>query len=404
MLIGETFNVAIRSIRANKLRALLTMLGVIIGVGAVITVVAMGTGAQRNVENQINALGANLITIEPSRSRYGGVESASAVPMTIDDAKALQRDAGEYIEAMAPEMERRQQVEYGNQNINANVKGTTPEYPQARNTRVEYGRMFTTGDDDSRQRYVVLGANVPDNLGQNPAAMIGQTVTIRSIPFEVIGVMASRGSIGWSNPDDEIYIPLTTARFRVMGNDRLGQISLTLPDGVNRSTALVQFERIMRREHRIRPGEGNNFNLRSPTDYLATAEETSKTFSALLLSIAAVSLLVGGIGIMNIMLVSVTERTKEIGIRKALGATKLVIMSQFLIEALVLCLVGGLLGIGFGVVASDLVSKNLGWSTEISPTAVAVAFGFSALVGLFFGLWPARRAARLDPIQSLRYE
>ncbi|MCA9768227.1 MAG: ABC transporter permease, partial [Gemmatimonadetes bacterium] len=315
MLIGETFNVAFRSIRANKLRALLTMLGVIIGVGAVITVVAMGTGAQRNVENQINALGANLITIEPSRSRFGGVESSSTVPMTIDDAVALRRDAAEYIDAMAPEMERRQQVEYGNQNINANVKGTTPEYPQARNTRVEYGRMFTTGDDDSRQRYAVLGANVPDNLGQNPAAMIGQTVTIRQIPFEVIGVMASRGSIGWSNPDDEIYIPLTTARFRVMGNDRLGQISLTLPEGVNRNTALIQFERIMRREHRIRPGEGNNFNLRSPTDYLATAEETSKTFSALLLSIAAVSLVVGGIGIMNIMLVSVTERTKEIGIR-----------------------------------------------------------------------------------------
>ncbi|MEZ4379010.1 MAG: ABC transporter permease [Gemmatimonadales bacterium] len=404
MLIGETFNVAFRSIRANKLRALLTMLGVIIGVGAVITVVAMGTGAQRNVENQINALGANLITIEPSRSRFGGVESSSTVPMTIDDAVALRRDAAEYIDAMAPEMERRQQVEYGNQNINANVKGTTPEYPQARNTRVEYGRMFTTGDDDSRQRYAVLGANVPDNLGQNPAAMIGQTVTIRQIPFEVIGVMASRGSIGWSNPDDEIYIPLTTARFRVMGNDRLGQISLTLPEGVNRNTALIQFERIMRREHRIRPGEGNNFNLRSPTDYLATAEETSKTFSALLLSIAAVSLVVGGIGIMNIMLVSVTERTKEIGIRKALGATRIVIMSQFLIEALMLCLVGGVIGIGFGVVASNLVSKNLGWSTEISPTAVAVAFGFSALVGLFFGLWPARRAASLDPIQSLRYE
>ncbi|MCA9721353.1 MAG: ABC transporter permease, partial [Gemmatimonadetes bacterium] len=386
---GETFNVAFRSIRANKLRALLTMLGVIIGVGAVITVVAMGTGAQRNVENQINALGANLITIEPSRSRFGGVESSSTVPMTIDDAVALRRDAAEYIDAMAPEMERRQQVEYGNQNINANVKGTTPEYPEARNTRVEYGRMFTTGDDDSRQRYAVLGANVPDNLGQNPAAMIGQTVTIRQIPFEVIGVMASRGSIGWSNPDDEIYIPLTTARFRVMGNDRLGQISLTLPEGVNRNTALIQFERIMRREHRIRPGEGNNFNLRSPTDYLATAEETSKTFSALLLSIAAVSLVVGGIGIMNIMLVSVTERTKEIGIRKALGATRIVIMSQFLIEALMLCLVGGVIGIGFGVVASNLVSKNLGWSTEISPTAVAVAFGFSALVGLFFGLWPA---------------
>ncbi len=404
MLIDETFRVAIRSIRANKLRALLTMLGVIIGVGAVITVVAMGTGAQRNVENQINALGANLITIEPSRSRFGGVETANAAPMIVDDATALRKDAAEYIDAMAPEMSRNQQVEFGNQNINASVKGTTSEYPKARNTTIEYGRMFTDGDDAARQRYAVLGANVADNLGQNPAAMIGRTITIRQIPFEVIGILAPRGSIGFSSPDDEIYIPLTTARYRVMGTDRLGQISLTLPDGVNRNTALIQFERVMRREHRIRPGQGNNFNLRSPTDYLATAEETSKTFSALLLSIAGVSLIVGGIGIMNIMLVSVTERTKEIGIRKALGATRLTIMSQFLIEALVLCLVGGALGILVGVGASSLVSKNLGWSTEISITAVIVAFSFSAFVGLFFGLWPARRAASLDPIQALRYE
>jgi putative ABC transport system permease protein len=404
MLIGETVNVAIRSIRANKLRALLTMLGVIIGVGAVITVVAMGTGAQRTVENQINSLGANLITIEPSRSRFGGVQSANAAPMTIDDATALRRDAGEYIDAMAPEMERRQQVEFGNQNINVSVLGTTPQYPRARNTSIAHGRMFTEGDDASRQRYAVVGAGVPEMLGQNAAAFIGQTISIRRIPFEVIGVMAERGSIGWSNPDEAIYIPITTAQFRVVGSDRLGQISLTLRDGVNRDMALVQFERIMRREHRIRPGDGNNFNLRSPTDYLATAEETSKTFSALLLSIAGVSLLVGGIGIMNIMLVSVTERTKEIGIRKALGATKLVIMSQFLIEALVLCLAGGSIGILFGVGASRLVSANLGWQTEISPVAVAVAFGFSALVGLFFGLWPARRAAGLDPIQALRYE
>ncbi len=404
MLIGETIRVAIRSIRSNKLRALLTMLGVIIGVGAVITVVAMGTGAQRNVENQINALGANLITIEPSRSRFGGVQSASAAPMVIDDAVALRKDAGQYIAAMAPEMERRQQVEFGNQNINVSVLGTTTEYPEARNTSVELGRMFTDGEDAARKRYAVVGAAVPDMLGQNPAAFLGQTITIRRIPFEVIGVMAERGSLGWSNPDEAIYIPLTTARFRVNGTDRLGQISLTLREGANRNMALVQFERVMRREHRIRPGEGNNFNMRSPTDYLATAEETSKTFSALLLSIAGVSLLVGGIGIMNIMLVSVTERTKEIGIRKALGATKMVIMSQFLIEALVLCLAGGTLGIFFGIGASRLVSSNLGWTTEISPVAVAVAFGFSALVGLFFGLWPARRAASLDPIQALRWE
>jgi putative ABC transport system permease protein len=217
-------------------------------------------------------------------------------------------------------------------------------------------------------------------------------------------VLSEKGSQGWQNPDEQILIPLTTAQYRVMGTDRLRTISVTMRDGIPKAQAEVELERIMRREHRIRPGVANDFTLRSPSDFLATAEETTKTFSALLLSIAAVSLLVGGIGIMNIMLVSVTERTKEIGIRKALGATKLTILSQFLIEALVLCVSGGMIGILLGTGLSQFVSVKLGWSTEISPVAVAVAFGFSAVVGLFFGLWPARRAASLDPIQALRYE
>lgn len=404
MLVGETIRVAFGSIRANKMRAMLTMLGVIIGVAAVITVVAMGTGAQKSVEAQINALGANLIQINAGQDRFAGVAREGGAPLTTDDAEAVRRDAVDVIDAIAPEIERRQQVELGGTNINVSVVGTTDEYLEARNYTITTGRMFTEGDDAARERYAVVGADVPDMLGQNERAIIGQTIVIRNIPFEVIGVLSAKGASGFQNPDEQILIPLNTAQYRVNGTDRLRTISVTIRPGVSRDRALVSLERIMRREHRIRPGEGNDFTMRSPSDFLATAEETTKTFGALLLSIAAVSLLVGGIGIMNIMLVSVTERTKEIGIRKALGATRFTVMSQFLIEALVLCLTGGVLGILIGIGTSRLVAVKFGWATQVSPIAVIVAFGFSAMVGLFFGMWPARRASGLDPIQSLRYE
>jgi putative ABC transport system permease protein len=403
MLIGETVRVAFQSIRANKLRAMLTMLGVIIGVAAVITVVAMGTGAQRSVEARINALGANLIQINAGQDRMAGVAREGGAPLTTDDADALRRDVAS-LTAVVPEMSRNQQVVSGNSNINVSVVGTTAGYLEARNYTITHGRMFSMGDDASRQRFAVVGSDVPKMLDIPPAAIIGRTITIRAIPFEVVGVLSEKGSQGWQNPDEQILIPLNTARYRVMGTDRLRTISVTVADGVPQEQAMVDAERVMRREHKIRPGGINDFQIRSPKEFLATAEETSKTFSALLLSIAGVSLLVGGIGIMNIMLVSVTERTKEIGIRKALGATKIVILSQFLIEALVLCLTGGGLGILLGWGTSQIVSDKLGWVTEISPSAVIVAFGFSAFVGLFFGLWPARRAASLDPIQALRYE
>jgi putative ABC transport system permease protein len=403
MMIGETIRVAFQSIRANKLRAMLTMLGVIIGVAAVITVVAMGTGAQRSVEARINSLGANLIQIQAGQDRFAGVAREGGAPLTTDDADALLREVSS-ITAVVPEMSRNQQVVSGNQNINVSIVGTTANYPDARNYTITHGKMFSEGDNGSRQRYAVVGSEVPKMLDIPPAAIIGRTVTIRAIPFEVIGVLSEKGSQGWQNPDEQILIPLNTARYRVMGTDRLRSIAVTVAEGIPQEQAMVDLERIMRREHKIRPGGTNDFQIRSPREFLATAEETTKTFSALLLSIAGVSLLVGGIGIMNIMLVSVTERTKEIGIRKALGATKIVIMGQFLIEALVLCLTGGALGIVLGWVMAEVVSDKLGWVTEISPTAVMVAFGFSAFVGLFFGLWPARRAASLDPIQALRYE
>jgi putative ABC transport system permease protein len=403
MLIGETIRVALASIRANKLRALLTMLGVIIGVAAVITVVAMGTGAQKAVEDKINALGATLVQINAGQGMSRGVATQDRAALLVSDYEAIRRDAGS-VSDVVPELQRNQQVQLGGTNINTSIVGTTANYAKARNYELTHGRMFTDGDDAARQTYAVVGSDVPKMLNVNAGALIGQQILIRKLRFEVIGVLSAKGSQGWQNPDEQILIPLNTARYRVFGTDRLRSIAVVVREDVPMEQGMVEMERIMRREHKIRPGQDNNFQIVSPKEFLATQQQTSETFSLLLLAIAGVSLLVGGIGIMNIMLVSVTERTKEIGIRKALGATKATILGQFLIEALVLCLAGGTVGILLGWGASSLVSQKLGWSTVISPVAVGVAFAFSALVGLFFGLWPARRAASLDPIQALRYE
>jgi putative ABC transport system permease protein len=404
MLIGETVRVAFGSIRANKLRAALTMLGVIIGVAAVITVVAMGSGAQKAVQDRINALGANLVTINPGMGRgMGGAATADRAAMHVADADSLKLEATT-LSAVVPELSRNQQVVYNGSNINTSIIGTTANYVSAHNYTITSGRNFTDGEDAARQRYAVIGADVPKLLNANPVALIGQMIAIRQIPFEIIGVLSAKGSQGFQNPDEQILIPLSTARFRVFGNDLLRSISVIVRDDVPLEQGMVDIERVLRKQHKIRPGESDNFQIRSPKDILATQQQTAQTFSTLLLSIAAVSLMVGGIGIMNIMLVSVTERTKEIGIRKALGATKLTIMLQFLVEALVLCISGGTLGILIGVGASIFVSKQYGTTTVISPVAIISSFAFSGLVGLFFGLWPARRAASLDPIQALRYE
>jgi putative ABC transport system permease protein len=404
MLVGETVAVAFQSIRANKLRSILTMLGIIIGVGAVITMVALGSGAQKAVEDRIAALGANVFTVFAGQGSRGGIRITDRTILSTDDYESLVRD-GKLLKAVVPEMQQSLQVKYGNQNSNITVIGTTPNYLDVKNYTVPHGRMFTPGDDEARQRYAVLGAAVPRMLGGNPAAMIHQTLQIRGINFEIIGVLSEKGSAGgWSNPDEQVLIPLQTAKYRVFGSDRLRSMSVQVADGVPIQQGMVDLERILRREHRIRPGGENDFTIRNQQDILATQQETTQVFTTLLASIAAVSLLVGGIGIMNIMLVSVTERTREIGVRKALGATRANIMLQFLVEALALCLVGGLLGILAGIGTALALSRIMQWNTLISPIAVAVAFGFSALGGLFFGIWPARRAARLDPIVALRYE
>jgi len=285
------------------------------------------------------------------------------------------------------------------------VVGTTPNYVAVRRFTVTVGRMFSDGDDAARKRYAVVGAAVPRMLDVNATAMIGREISIRGIQFEVIGVLAEKGSQGsFANLDEQVLIPLQTARYRIFGTDRLRSITVQLNDVGEASVAMIDVERVLRREHKIRPGGDNDFQIRRQADLLSTMENTTKTFTRLLAGIAAVSLLVGGIGIMNIMLVSVTERTREIGVRKALGATRKVILLQFLVEALALCMVGGLVGILVGSIGAVVLSRVNHWNTSISLFAIALAFLFSAAVGVFFGIWPARRAAGLDPIVALRYE
>jgi len=404
MLLGETVAVALQAIRANMLRSVLTMLGIIIGVGAVITMVALGSGAQKAVQDRIAALGANVFTVFAGQARQGGIRITDRTILSTDDYDALRRDA-RLLKAVVPEMQQSLQVKYGNQNSNLNVVGTTSEYTDVRNYTVPYGRMFTAGEDEARRRYVVLGASVPRMLGGTPAGMINQTLMIRGIPFEVIGILGEKGSAGgFGNPDEQILIPLQTARYRIFGSNRIRSFSIEVADSVPVEQGMVDLERVLRREHKIRPGAENDFTIRNQQDILATQEQATQVFTGLLASIAAVSLIVGGIGIMNIMLVSVTERTREIGLRKALGATRMNIMMQFLIEALTLCLLGGLIGVLLGIGTAVLLSTVMHWNSLISPVAVGVAFAFSAAVGLFFGIYPARRAATMDPIVALRYE
>jgi putative ABC transport system permease protein len=406
MLIGEIISVALGALRANKLRSLLTMLGIVIGVGAVIAVVALGTGAQQAVKDRIAALGTTLLTINPGQQRGGGIAIAGAIQrLTVDDAKAIDERATTLL-AVQPEMRSTQQIVVGNKNASTQIIGTTPNYLEVRKYTLRAGRMFTAADDEGRQRVAVVGNTVLNNLGiTTPDAIVGESVRIRGTQFTVIGVLAPKGQANaFQDPDDEILVPIQTARFRVNGSDRLQSISALAQSEDKIPDAMADIQRVLRRQHRIRQGYPDDFQIRNQSDILATTQETTQVMTYLLSGIAAVSLLVGGIGIMNIMLVSVTERTREIGIRKALGATRFNILLQFLIEAVVLCTLGGIVGIALGAGGAAVMSKTAGWSTQISSTAIVLAFAFSAFVGVAFGVWPARRAAVLDPIVALRYE
>ena len=403
MLIKEVFFVALSAVRSNLFRSVLTTLGIIIGVASVIAMVALGEGAQRAMEERLMAQGTNLLTIAPQSARMGGVARADAVEMTPKDAEMLDHNCTACVEVL-PEMSRQLQIVYLNTNIQSQVIGTTANYPIVRSFTIPHGRFFHRGEVAGRRRVAVLGAAIPEQLGLDPSNAIGKQIRVKDMPFEIIGVLNEKGTQGWRNPDEQILIPLDTAQFRLFGTDRLRFIVAKVASPAMMDKAMGEIERVMRRAHRIRPDKENDFWIRNQADALETFQESQRIFRLLLFAIASVSLLVGGIGIMNIMMVSVTERTREIGVRKALGATKRVILFQFLIEALVLCLLGGALGIATGVGISTLMAKMFGWKLVVTTWSVALSFGFAAFIGLFFGIYPANRAARLDPIAALRYE
>jgi len=398
----EVLRVAFTSIRGNLFRASLTMLGVIIGVAAVITMLALGTGAQRAVEQQLEALGANVITVTTGMRFVQGIAREQQV-LTTKDAEALRADARQ-VTAVAPEQSSRQQVKLGNRNLNLSVIGTTPDHVVVNGFELQAGRMLTDVDDSSRRRVAVLGGEVIEQLEIPAEALIGRTILVKSLPFEVVGVYRKKGAVGFGNPDDDVYVPISTSQYRVTGNDRVQNIAVQVAPGVELAQAMVEIERVIRREHGLAPGVNNDFTVIDRKQFLATQQQTTQILGFLLAGIAGVSLVVGGIGIMNIMLVTVTERTREIGIRKALGATRFNILMQFLAESVVLCVLGGLLGMLLGTGAARALAKFAGWQTYVTLDSLLLAFAFSAGVGLVFGLWPARRAAYLDPIAALRYE
>jgi len=406
MLITEIVAVALAAIRANAMRSILTTLGIIIGVAAVISMVSLGEGASQQIQSQIEGMGTNVLSVSPLRHRgMGGVASGTS-RLYVDDAIAL-RDNSKGLLKVAPEASSRLQVTYLRWNDNLEIYGSWPEWFEMNNVEMEHGRMFDFGEMQGRRRVAVLGHDVPESLGGvPPELLVGRSIQVRGVPFEVIGTLKKKGSsTPWMNPDTRVYIPLSTAQYRVFGGrDYLNGISVQVPSPELMDQAFAEIDRILRREHQIPPGEDVDFEIRNFTDLLETFQETQQTFTFLLAGIAAVSLLVGGIGIMNIMLVSVTERTREIGVRKALGATRMNILLQFLVEATALCLLGGILGVAGGWGGAYLLASMGNFNTAVATDSIFVALGFSVAIGLFFGIWPAQRAAKLNPIEALRHE
>ncbi|MBI4590272.1 MAG: ABC transporter permease [Candidatus Rokubacteria bacterium] len=386
------------------------MLGIIIGVGAVIAMVAVGAGAQARVAEQIRSLGSNLIIVLSGTVTSGGVRLGHGTQLTIteDDAWAITREVPA-VQTAAPSMRGTGQVVYGNLNWSTVVQGMTPEYLETREWGVVAGKPFTQEDVDGATKVALLGQTVAFNLFGD-SDPLGQVIRIRKVPFTVIGVLDRKGQNTWGqDQDDTILIPLSTAKKKVMGvsqaNARsVGAISIKIRDAADMKEAEQQIRDLLRQRHRLQPYQDDDFWLRNLSEVLQTQEESSRVLTMLLAAIASVSLLVGGIGIMNIMLVSVTERTREIGLRMAVGARSRDILAQFLVEATTLSLIGGTIGIGLGIAGSYAISSLAEWRTVIYPEAIVVAFGFAAAVGVFFGFYPARKAAGLDPIEALRYE
>jgi putative ABC transport system permease protein len=404
MSIFMTLLIALKALNRNKMRTMLTMLGMIIGVGAVITMVALGKGAQSTIEEQVKAAGTNLITINAGNFTQGGVRQGGGMSTTLtpEDAQALRSLSG--VQYLAPGVNSRAQVIAGNQNWSTQIQGTDIELPLIRNWPTKFGSFFTAQDVATAQKVAVLGQTVSDNLFGPDVDPTGQIIRVKNQPFKVLGVMAPKGSTGFGqDQDDAVYAPYTTVQKKLQGIQHINniQVSAATPDTAPVSAEITE---LLRTRHKLMGNDPDDFMVRTQEEMASVRTETTKTMTTLLAAIAGVSLLVGGIGIMNIMLVSVTERTREIGLRMAIGARGSDVLMQFLVEAVVLSLFGGLLGIAMGFGLSAAAERFLQWPTSIPPNAIAMAFGFAAGTGVFFGFYPAKKAAGLDPIEALRFE
>ncbi len=406
---AASVKIALSALRINKMRSALTMLGIIIGVAAVIAMVAVGSGAQARIKDQIASIGSNLIVVLSGSITSSGIRmgTGNAQSLTEDDAKAIARECHAAAYA-APAVRGGVQVIYANYNWGTQLMGTTPDYLAIRDLGIREGQAFTTSDVEAASKVALLGKTVVDNLfyGEDP---IGKTIRIRKVPFTVVGTLAPKGqSPTGQDQDDVIVIPISTAKKKVIGTSQanyaaVGSVMVQAHEG-EAAQAQQQIRDLLRQRHRLQPNEDDDFTIRDMEEIFKAQESSAQVMSLLLAAIASVSLIVGGIGIMNIMLVSVTERTREIGLRQAVGAKTQDILSQFLIEAITLSVAGGAAGILLGIAASLLISHFAKWSTLVSPGSIALAFLFSALVGVFFGFYPARKAARMEPIEALRYE
>jgi len=401
-----TTRIALKALARNKMRTALTMLGMIIGVAAVITLVALGRGAQARVEDQIRAGGTNLVTIMAGNFTAGGVRggSGAAASLKIEDAEAIRREISD-VQYIAPGVNIRAQVIAGNQNWSTRLEGTDVDFPLIRQWTIKYGMFFSPQDVSSAARVAVLGKTVSDQLFGPDVDPTGQTIRVRNQPFRVIGLMNTKGQAAMGNDqDDTIFAPYTTVQKRLQGQQNIQNITLSASSAEAVPDVADAVAIVMRNQHKLVAGEPDDFTVRTQEEIADIRTASIQTFTQLLAGIAAVSLIVGGIGIMNIMLVSVTERTREIGIRLAIGAKARDVLLQFLVEAVVISLLGGGVGVLLGFGAAELATRLWQYPTTVPPNAVAMAFGFSAVTGIFFGFYPAKKAASLDPIVALRYE
>jgi putative ABC transport system permease protein len=408
MIFFMTLRIAFKSLGRNKMRSSLTMLGIIIGVGAVIAMIAIGSGAKARIQEQIASMGSNLLIVLSGSATSGGMRwgHGSVPTLTVEDAKAIANELSA-MKYAAPVLQGITQVVFGNQNWSTITFATTPEALLIRDWTVVAGRPLTQADIDGAAKVCLLGRTVVENLfGEMDP--VGQVVRVKKFPFTVVGVLSGKGQTTWGqDQDDVVYVPLTTGQRLLFGQQFPGMVRSISVQATGQDAmklAEEQITQLLRQRHRLRPSQENDFFVRNLTEAFSTAEESARVMSILLGAIASISLLVGGIGIMNIMLVSVTERTREIGIRMAVGARGRDILYQFLVEALVLSLVGGVIGIVLGITASQLISQFFKWPTLISASAILLSFSFAGGIGVFFGFYPARKASNLDPIEALRYE